>query len=76
MAFGKKEDKKDDIIQDSKEYLGQVGQQRVIAINVSGLFNSCEKDILKLNNYLANGWIVKRVDDDRNGTMFYLIEKE
>lgn len=75
MAFGKKEEKIE-TIQDSKEYVGNVGQQKVIAINISGFASNTEKDTTKLNNYLANGWIVKRVDDDRNGTMFYLIEKE
>lgn len=75
MAFGKKEEKIE-TIQDSKEYVGNIGQQKVIAINISGFASNTEKDTIKLNNYLANSWIVKRVDDDRNGTMFYLIEKE
>lgn len=76
MAFGKKEDKKEDTIQDSKEYFGTVGQQKVIAININSFSANCEKDTTKLNNYLANNWIVEHVDDDRNGTMYYLIEKE
>lgn len=72
MAFGKREE----IIKDDKEYFGQVGQQKVIAINASGFSANIEKDTTELNKYLANGWAFKRVDDDRNGTMFYLIEKE
>lgn len=76
MAFGKKDDKKDDIIQDSKEYVGKIGQQKVIAINVAGFSNNYQQNTTKLNEYLANDWTVKRVDDDRNGTMFYLLEKE
>lgn len=75
MAFGKKEEKLE-TIQDSKEYIGNVGQQKIIAINIGGFASNTEKDTTKLNNYLANSWIVKRVDDDKNGTMFYLIEKE
>lgn len=73
MAFGKKQDSKEVNIQDSKEYVGYVGQQKVIIVSSMSFGNN---DLEDLNNYLANEWVVKRVDSDHQGNLFYLIEKE
>lgn len=73
MAFGKKQDSKEVNIQDSKEYVGYVGQQKVIIVSGISFGNNNLED---LNSYLANEWVVKRVDNDHQGNLFYLIEKE
>lgn len=75
MAFGKK-DEKIKTLQDDKEYVGVCGQQKVIPVNLVSYDNNLKSNLEKLNNYLANDWEFIRVDEDRNGTMYYLIEKE
>jgi len=73
MAFGRKEQTEQlSSMQDDKSFTGFSGQNKVL---ISQSYTQ-KKDVDLINKYLENGWEVKRVDSDHQGTMYYLLEKE